>query len=249
MLHSTLRMSGTLVSGAPDALPSPFRASMTKSNCATRPATVKQELRSSLPNSNWRNSEEWTGMAISPICYGYQAWYLKICKHLHIWSKMWHKLPLRCPCLEGIQADNSGILPSQHTPRPSHVIVVVVLIRFVMFGLKLHQTPSARLQLGHNLECGTGIANEVVIVFFPKHRESLSLQSGFSSTSESLEAPEVADDRMRNPHQTANHWSWRRQWTKKTVEIATTVLTNPTIWVSFAWLLALQNTTIFLEIF
>ena len=171
MLHSTLRMSGTLVSGASDALPSPFRASMTKSNCATRPATVKQELRSSLPNSNWRNSEEWTGMTISPICYGYQAWYLKICKHLHIWSKMCHKLPHRCPCLEGIQADNSGILPSQHTPRPSHV-VVVVLIRFVMFGLKLHQTPSARLQLGHNLECGTGIANEVV-VFFPKTQSSL----------------------------------------------------------------------------
>lgn len=249
MHHSTLRLSDrltsdTLVSGA--LFPSPFRASMTKSNCATRPATVKQELRSSLPNSNWRNSEEWTGMAIC-YGYGYQAWCLKICKHLHIWSKMWHKLPHRCPCLEGIQADNSGILPSQHTPRPSHVIVVVVLIRFVMFGLKLHQAPSARLQLGHNLECGTGIANEVVFLF-PKHRCD-SLQSGFSSTSESLEAPEVADDRMRNPHQTANHWSWRRQWTKKTVEIATTVLTNPTIWVSFAWLLALQNTTIFLEIF
>ena len=60
--HSPL--TATLVSGA---LPSPLRASMTKSNCATRPATVKQELKSSLPNSNWRNSEEWTGTA---MCYG-----------------------------------------------------------------------------------------------------------------------------------------------------------------------------------
>lgn len=46
------------------------------------------------------------------------------------------------------------------------------------------------------------------VFFLPK--TSLSLQSGFSSTSESLEAPEVADDRMRNPHRTANHWSWRK---------------------------------------
>ena len=83
--------------------------------------------------------------------------------------------------------------------------------RFLSFccfvTLKLHQAPSARLQLGHNLEQ----CNYILIIFewnryckwsfFAKHR-SLCKESGFSSTSESLEAPEVDDgDRMRNPQQ------------------------------------------------